>query len=489
MRHLDAETLLMIVEGKLPPRVLLQHMWDHLRELCPDCRESMAGLAQEVGLSDGFGDNLPDVSWQGAAPGPLADLAHPAEADLACSAEPFDQVESTYDSVYSRAFEAAAIVAQRKAQDIEAERRDARRDLDELLAMEPAAWAPRVRNAYTRFRSRALAEEILACSTSLTRQDPEKSRQMAELVEDVVARIPGSSGQAWAHELKIRSKARQANAQRVGGSLSKADALFREIHEFLRSESLELEDLPAEVASLEGSLRDHQGRLEEAVKLHAIAVRRALVAGDTTSAASYRISRAEALRRHGELEEAQEDLTSALQHLSPVENPHLFACAVGSQIMIHFEAGQTQPAAEVFARHRSYLETHEDPWVRTHAVYLRGTVAWGLGRINAAEACFIEARDGMIADGQLFRASNIALDLAELYLETAQASKLKDLAQDLVTLFQTDHHQHQQSATVALTLFHQASLAEQVTKEAIRGLRRTLERAQTGARRSSFLPS
>ncbi len=485
MRHLDAETLLMIVEGKLPPRVLLQHMWDHLRELCPQCREAMEGLSEELGMANGSGEGLPETSRQGSAPGSLDDHLGPPDTDIPCSLETSGQEDSTY----SKAFEAAALVARQKASDIETERRNARRDLDELLAMEPSEWTDRVRNAYTRFRSRALAEEMLACSADLIRENPKKGRQMAELVEDVVARIPGSSGQTWVDELKIRAKARQANALRVGGFRPKADAVFREIHTYLRRESLELEDLPPEVASLEASLRLDQDRFEEALELHSIAVRLAQIEGDSPSLASYLISRAESLRRCERLEEAQKDLNSAVKLLSPDENPHLFACAIGSQILILFEAGRYQKAAEIFARHRSYLETHDESWVRIKAVSLRGAVNWGLGRMEEAEACLIEARDRMIASDQIFGASNISLDLADLYLETAQISKLKDLAGDLLTLYQTAQHQYPQGATVALTLFHQASLAERVTKEAIHGLRRTLERAQRSAQQSSFLPS
>ena len=488
MRHLDAETLLMIVEGKLPPRVLVQVMCEHLRELCPECREAMEVLPGELGLSGESGERFLEIMVADddlAAMEPFPGSAGTAHAGTAHAdgAEPCEG-----PSPYNQAFKAAALVAQRKVDDIETERTEARRDLEELLAMEPADWTSRVRNAYTRFRSRALAERMLACSADLARQDPEKGRQMAELVEDVVARIPGSSGQTWSDELKVRAKARQANALRVAGLLAKADAVFRDIHNFLRQESLELEDLPSEVASLEATLRFDQERVDEALELHSIAIRLAQVAGDTLSLGSYLVSRAESFRRCERVEEAQRDLNAALKILSPEDNAHLYACAIGSQILVHHEAGQAREAAEVFSRYRSYLETHEEEWIRIKAVSLRGAVNWGLGRMEEAEACLIEARDRMIAGDQIFSASSLSLDLADIYLATGQSSKLKDLARDLVSLFQSAPYQHQQGATVALTLFHQASLAERVTREAIRSLRRTLERAQTDARRSAFLP-
>lgn len=477
MRHLDADMLQLIVEGKLPPRLLLNMMCDHLRELCPECR---ANLEMIEATSDG-----PEAAEHCIVG--KSDIEGRETIAVEPTNRPRIDVEPPSQSPYAQAFEGAVSLALLKASHLDDERREAQRDLDDLMAAAPEDWERRLRNDHTRFRSRALAEQMLETCGDLVRKSPRSASRLAELVIEVVDRIPGATEQTWAEELRVRAFAQQANALRVAGDLAAADATYRSIHAYLRENALELADLHPEVASLQASLRHSQGRTEEALESIDLAIRLSKVSGDTPVLARYLVARAEYLRCMDRLELAQEDLRSAINLLDPADDSHLVACAIGSQCLLLCQSGKADEAADLYATRSRLLEENEDAWVRATATFVRGAIANGLGDASQAEANFIEARDLYAESDQIFSASSVALDLAELYLETGRSSELMEIASWLGVLF--DSNPHHQRATVALMLFQQASLAEQVTREAIQGLRRTLERAQVESNRSTFLPS
>lgn len=452
MRHLDDDLLLKILQGQMPPRALLQAMYDHLGDLCPECRANLELVATEM-------------EWRLDEP--------PAAAPPVAGAD------------YSTAFQAASATALECAERLEAERQDAERQLAELRALPAAAWPGYLAAAHP--RSRALAERLLTECRRVVRHDPDEARRWAELVPEALDLIPGRRDQSWADELHARALAHRGNALRVGGDVGAADRSFLALSRFLASRALDHADLHPDVASLEASLRIEQGRFQEALELLDVAVKLAQVAGDDQELARCLVKRGDVHRYDGRLPEARQDLERALSLLDPESDGELFMCAVGNYCTYLSAAGENEEAGRVLDRNAT-LFPREDPWVEARLASLRGFIAHGSGEVDEAERRYLQARDGYIAQDQPFRAARLSLELARLYLEQGRHRDLAKLARWMGTVF--ENHELPSRAAVALMLFQQAVAAEQVTIEAIQGLRFCLEQAQTAAaRRAEPKPS
>jgi tetratricopeptide (TPR) repeat protein len=448
MRHIDSDLLLRVLEGQLPPRTLLRVLCEHLKDLCPEC-----GANLEL-LVEGDEDLLRAV---------------------ASNAESQDGVAR-----YATAFHNAGCTALASAGELGDERRRAKRDFRELLALAPAERAPRVASAHTRFRSRSLVDLLLEESRRAARQDPAEARSLAELVPVVLHWTPGAAGSTWAEEAYLRSLSLRGNALRVAGDLREADSAFRDVRHFLASHPVDDEILHAEVSSLEASLRSDQRRLDEAEKLLDRAILLYRAAGDTAGVAKNLVKRGEVQRLNERLSASAESLREALGLLDPADDRHLYLCAVGNLGLHLCDVGRADEAAELLATHDDLLRAHQDDWMNLRMTVVRGRIAHGQGRSDEAEHLFLAARRGYMARDLGYDAASVTLDLAVVYLEQGRARELKEAALMMQPIFEA--REVHREALAALMLFEQAAAAEQVTEETIHRLRRYLERTRSESR-------
>ncbi len=461
MRHLDDALLLKILQGQLQPRALLQVMYDHLRDLCPECRANLEMVAGEL-----------DWGLEGAPPR----LRVPADAPPAAAADA---------PAYDAAFELAARAALRCAGRLEVERQQAREHLAELRGLPPAERARRV--AAGGLASRALAELILETCRDDVRHDPEDVRDLAELVPSVLDALPGADDEVWTEDVRARALAHRGNAFRVGGDMAAAERAFLALRRYRSAHGLELEDLHPEVASLEASLRHEQGRFHDAIELLDVAVRLAQVAGDEVELGRLLVKRGDVHRYDGSLEAARVDLERALALIDPDAEPYLYTCGLGNYCIFLCAVGEHDEAARILDRHEPLFRGSDDPWVQQRATALRAFVAHGRGDAETAERHYLEVRDAFVAADQPFRAALLSLELARLDLEQGRFDELAELAQWIGTVFES--RQLPARAAVALMLFQQAAVGRQVTAEALQGLRICLKQAQTSTLRSEPKPS
>ena len=450
MRHLDDDLLLRVLHGQTSPRHLLQTIYAHLRDLCPECRANLELVAAEMG-------------WL------LDPAAAPSASPETSAAEP----SAGDDSAYKAAFESAAFAAVDCARRIDEERAQARRSLTALRELPPAQRRGRLAFGPDRLRSRSLAESILQDARDRVRNEPDDAREMVELVPLMLARMSGTGGQPWAEELEARALAHRGNAFRVAGDLAAAEAAFLALHRFLGERNLRLDDLHQEVASLEASLRREQGRYRDAVELLDTAIKLVQVAGDSEELASLLVKRGDVHRLAENPDAAGHDLRRALALLDPEATPHLFRCAVGSYCFHLCEVGDYEQAEALLERHRATFECPDDPWAGVRRTGLRGYIAHGRGQLAAAERRFLEVRDWYAGHDQPFRAALSSLDLARLYLEQGRHRELAELARWMGKVFES--RELPTRTAVALMLFQQAVAAQQISVEALRGLRICLE--------------
>lgn len=449
MRHVDVELLMLVLEGQLPPGTLLRMIVEHLKELCPECRSSLASLQR--------GSNEGEL-LEGDGVAALTDHL----------------VRSTGgDPRYVAAFAGAESSVAAWARRLREEQRAARRDLSTLLELPPERRARRVANARTRFRSRSLAELLVAECRRQTPRDPERARQLAELVPLVLAVVPGAAGASWAGALSQSALAWRANALRLLGRLQEADRAFAGVRAALARSAVDNALLHADVCSLEASLRIDQGRLGDARHLLDRSVLLFRQEGDSSEVARVLMKRGIVERREGEAATAIATQREVLALLDPTEESYLFVSAIGNLALALCDAERFAEAAELIAAHEALYRRHESPrWLVKESV-LRGRIAHGLGRAQEAEGLFRDARDRAMEQRDFFSASLASLELATLFLEQGRSRELREVAALLGPVFEA--HDLRQEATAALLLFTRAALSEEISAETVRRLRWKLE--------------
>lgn len=470
MRHIDSELLLKVLEGQLPPRTLLRVLAEHLRELCPECGATLQMLI-EAG----------DDETAGLV------LAESPDEEFSTSAELGTPCQGATCSPYSNAFQQAGQRAIEYAAALSGERRRARRDLDELLALPTTERRRRIADAHTRFRSRSLVELLIEESHSRVRQNPEEARELAELAPAILYWMPGDARRSWANRAYARSLAHRANALRVGGDLHAADEVFHELGAFMARKVIDGEELHAEVGSLKASLRTDQRRFDEAEGLLDQAILLSRSCRDDNALAKNLIKRADVQRMNDRHEASAASLTQALTLLDRETDGFLYLCAVGTLCLHHCDTGRFVEAETLLAESAGLIAVNSDRWLKLRIRHLRARIAQGLGHSAEAESLYLSTREGYIEQNLAYDAATASLDLATLYLELGQHAELKHTAREIQTIFVA--REVHREAFAALLLFERAAAAERVTAETIQGLRRFLERTRSDKRLLAAEPS
>ena len=100
----------------------------------------------------------------------------------------------------------------------------------------------------------------------------------------------------------------------------------------------------------------------------------------------------------------------------------------------------------------------------------------GLSQLGRAEALFLAARDGFLAEGIPYETALVSLDLALLYAGQGRTAELKRLAAGMVPIFAS--RQIHREALAALVFFRRAVEAERASVEMVAEVAQYLRRAQ-----------
>ncbi|HEX3131406.1 MAG TPA: hypothetical protein VH394_28975, partial [Thermoanaerobaculia bacterium] len=120
---------------------------------------------------------------------------------------------------------------------------------------------------------------------------------------------------------------------------------------------------------------------------------------------------------------------------------------------------------------------HPDLYTRSRLVWLEGMTAAGLGHFDEAEAAFLSLRQHFLDEGNGYDATMVSLDLALLYLKTQRMDQLRQLAEELLPIFEAkDLHAESRAA---LMLFQMAIREERVTVRFVEELAAYLNKART----------
>jgi tetratricopeptide (TPR) repeat protein len=229
---------------------------------------------------------------------------------------------------------------------------------------------------------------------------------------------------------------------------------------------------PARLLGFESSLRRDQRRFDQALGLLEAAL--AEDRGDLRS--HLLINKAKLLIDMGDLEAALAGLENAEPQLLAGGAPRLSFAAHSNRAYCLSLLERHDEAAHWLAEARRLAGPHAAALERLRLDWVAGRVAAGTGRTAEGIAALERVRREFAARGMAYDAALAALELASLYLEQGETSRVKALVREMLPAFQSrDIHRE---ALAALRLFRQAAEQARATAELAREVARFLHRAR-----------
>jgi len=413
--HLTRELLGAIARGEIPGRVLEDTMLEHLKSLCPHCKRELEEFARE------------------------------REAELRSSSP-------------TPSFEAVSVVLDRHLRDLRRGHDRARRDVETLLTLPPEERIARIRRSRTRYRGPQVVWLLLQESRGRVTVSPKEAEHLAELARLVVQYSPGG---VESMDLLALASAHMANACRAAGNLAEADLHFEYVRSLITHQRVTDTEVLARIDHLEGSLRINQNRFRDAEKLLSRAAMLFSVAGETVERARALIKLGYMYFLQGELIRAIETTRAGLRDL-PGQERYLYLCGRYNLARFLTESGEYREAAEILREDEELHREFPEPWTQLRLVWLRGKIAAGGGDDEAAEQGFLAARAGFLGQRNAYDAAMVSLeDLAVMYLRQGRTAEVKQLAEEMIAVFQEQNLPD--DALRALRLFAAAAQREELT--------------------------
>ncbi len=414
MDHPTLETMAKWLAGRLEHEVVLREIAPHLQERCPVCRgqyDEIRRLSKEAGHSD---EEIGVLEWREAP----ELLGHLEELPFS---EQLRQAEENEDL---------------------------------------HTWG--------------LTQLLLQRCREVVSENPRKALERAELAEVVSRHLSSAYDPGWVLDLRARAYAHLGNARRVVGELLSAETSFREAESCLVRSQTGNTWAEAEILDMKGSLRMDQRRFEEARELFDRARDLYRQESDPHGLAKVFLKQAKLFREMEDLEQAVEWLRKTPQEIDRAQEPRLFATGMHNLLVALSRADQFTEALELLPEVQELFRKVALPLDRVRLRWTEGSIAFGLGRLDEAEAAYREVQQEFLKHGVLYSMALVSLDLALLLSHQGRTEELKRLAAELMVIFSAQEVHRE--ATVALVLFQRACEEERVTAELIARLATLLRR-------------
>ncbi len=413
--HLSIETLARWLAGDLPQDVVVREIAPHLEASCPTCRGRFSQLRELQEVVGHWSETV--VLFEGReAPGQLAQL--------------------------------------------------------ELLEL-PEQLALIERD--DSLRSWALCALLIRESQKAVLDQPMRAVERAEVAVRVAEQLSGEMyDSVWVHDLCARAWAHLANSRRVLGELLGADQALRTAFALLERGGTGAPEVQGELLHIQAALRRAQRRLPEALAAADEAMALFLRANAASAMRRVRLTRTKIREELGDLEGTLAELESLIEEFDAIdavptideESERL------SRAYAHHNLLFALVAAGRFDEASRRLEGVREAFVlsgpvdRNRLRWLEARIAAGLGRPEEAEhilrviqAEFFERRMG-------YDAALVALELATLFAEQGRTLEIKQLAVEVLPLFES--REVHREALGALILFQRAAEQEHLTVELAR---------------------
>ena len=336
-----------------------------------------------------------------------------------------------------------------------------------------------VRNS-SRFSTWGLAELLVEDSFRHRFDDPERTRQLAELAVEVAERLDGGVyGPAAVNDLRARAWAMRGNALRLGSDLRGASKCMTRALKLLDEGSGDpLEE--ARICELFAALRSNQRRVEQAVRLQERALRlyRRVNHRDRQGKAMVDLASYNALA--GDRDRAIALVEKALEYVDAERDPHTVLAARHNLAVFLHESGRLREALAVLAGARSLYESLGDRRNLLRLRWLEGRLAREIGEFPRAEEAFEEVYRSFSEDWPI-AAALAALDLALVYLDTGREIEVPAIILGVEMVFRS--HEVEREALAAWIVLREALARQNLHHALIRDVALRLERLrERGAR-------
>lgn len=378
---------------------------------------------------------------------------------------------SKYDAAFDRA-------AQRAGQHLRALLREEELASDLLaeLLREPASRREELVKVEERFHRLKVCELLEARARELWSEDPVAVVGLTKLAVHVSERLSAARyGEKLVEDARALAWAHLGNAYRIASDLRSAEEALRVAmeHHGRAGEDIFTE---AEILGFAASLRNSQGRFEQAARLLDRAIKIYRSGKERHLEGRALIQKGLALGYGGQYSRAIRLIRNGLSRIDIEREPRLAVAAQHNLLMYLSESGRHQEAWHTLEKYRRLYLDYGDSMHLVRLRWLEGAITRDLGRLEEAEAALRDARDAFIARDIGFDAALVSLDLAMVYALRGDHGQVKRLAAEMVPIFESrDVHQE---AIAALLIFQQAAEAERVSLELLGRIAAWLERSR-----------
>jgi tetratricopeptide (TPR) repeat protein len=380
--------------------------------------------------------------------------------------------EVDYDAVLDRVFD--RIIAAESA--LAEQRATGHRLYGELMQCPPERRYLLLSNCQ-RFRDRMLCERLIEASSEACFEDPRRAIELARIAVLVVDFLEAADcgGEEALSGLQALCWAHLGNAFRVSFDLASAEVAFGRI-EALLSEGSTASLEKAKVLSFLASLRKEQQRFGEALQIldRAAAIYQKL--GQWSLLGRTYLQKATVYGQAGDGEGEMRLLRRALDLIDPQADPRIFLAARHNLINALHESGRAREAFALLYHTRPLYLQAGDRMNLLKLRWLEGVVAFGMQRLDQAEAALREVREAFVELGLEFDAALASLDLAGVYILQGRSSDVIRVAEETLTIFQS-HNTHRE-AIAALLVFSASARVNQAGLDLVRKISDFLKRAR-----------
>ncbi|HSK81376.1 MAG TPA: hypothetical protein VLQ45_33290 [Thermoanaerobaculia bacterium] len=336
-----------------------------------------------------------------------------------------------------------------------------------------------------RFLSWGLCELLCRQSREVTTGDAVQAVELAELAVLVADRLPANRPfePEWLCELRALAWAYLGNARRVLGELRSAEEAFSRADELWTKGEAEVGDplgYGPVILDLQASLLRDQRRFREAV-MYLDQVVAAYRDGrpevrDTHLAGRALVNKAYTLDQMGEPERALEALREAAPLVDSKRDPRLFLCLQHNLLLFLTNLGRHREAAALLPKVDTLTREVGNALDLVRLRWAEGRIAAGLGQTARAVELFQSVRQDFLTQGIGYDAALVSLELAALYAREGKTAEMKELAGEMLPVFQSrDVHRE---ALAALAVFQQAVAREAAGAELVGRVAAFLDRAR-----------
>ncbi|MFN7962386.1 MAG: hypothetical protein U0002_14055 [Thermoanaerobaculia bacterium] len=363
----------------------------------------------------------------------------------------------------------------RQGADLERERLEAPELVRELVQA-PEAEQRRLLAEDPRLRTWGVCDLLINESYQAVFDDPATAEALAELALSLAERLdPGHYGGPFLADVQALAWAYLANARRVSTDLRGAAEALRRAEALLEA-GVGDPLCRAQVLSFKASLlrARRQGEQSQLLLEEVLGIYERL--GDLHMVGYTLIQKAYDYRQRGMAAGAVALLKRAIGQVDPTRDPRLLLCARHNLVDCMIEVERYDEAEELLAAARpdyAHFGPASWPWLLR---WTEGRLAAARERFEEAEQALLEARKGFFEQGLGYDTALISLDLAAIYARRGETHRVRELVQEMVPIFRSqDVHRE---ALAALAMFQQAALRESISLGTVLRYARYLRRAK-----------